>query len=167
VAGQRESASESRERRLEALHAKLKQDVAECRQKLQNELWVLQSVCDESNEDTPVRNAERAQESFNTQRAFIDQQLTDLNTRVDHTARYLDECHAGMEKQLPAPVVELKGRDASRQIAIEQLDYALAAAGRVDGQMLPQWIAGWRLFGLGLLIFVVVTVALRRHCVPT
>ena len=159
VAGQRESASESRERRLEALHAKLKQDVAECRQKLQNELWVLQSVCDESNEDTPVRNAERAQESFNTQRAFIDQQLADLNTRVDHTAKYLDECHSGMEKQLPAPVVELKGRDASRQIAIEQLDYALAAAGRVDSQILPQWIAGWRLFGLGLLIFVVVTVA--------
>ncbi|MFO1000546.1 MAG: FtsK/SpoIIIE domain-containing protein [Planctomycetaceae bacterium] len=159
VAGQRESASESRERRLEELHAKLKQDVAECRQKLQNELWVLQSVCDESNEDTPVRNAERAQESFNTQRAFIDQQLSDLNTRVDHTAKYLDECHAGMEKQLPAPVVELKGRDASRQIAIEQLDYALAAAGRVDSQLLPQWIAGWRLFGLGLLIFHVVTIA--------
>lgn len=159
VAGQRESASESRERRLEELHARLKQDVAECRQKLQNELWVLQSVCDESNEDTPVRNAERAQESFNTQRAFIDQQLTDLNTRVDHTARYLDECHAGMEKQLPAPIVELKGRDASRQIAIEQLDYALAAAGRVDSQLLPQWIAGWRLFGLGFLIFLVVTVA--------
>ena len=159
VAGQRESASESRERRLEELHAKLKQDVADCRQKLQNELWVLQSVCDESNEDTPVRNAERAQESFNTQRAFIDQQLADLNTRVDHTARYLDECHAGMEKQLPAPVVELKGRDASRQIAIEQLDYALAAAGRVDSQILPQWIAGWRLFGLGFLIFLVITVA--------
>ncbi len=159
VAGQRESASESRERRLEDLHAKLKQDVADCRQKLQNELWVLQSVCDESNEDTPVRNAERAQESFKTQRAFIDQQLADLNTRVDHTAKYLDECHAGMEKQLPAPVVELKGRDASRQIAIEQLDYAIAAAGRVDSQILPQWIAGWRLFGLGLLIFIVVTVA--------
>jgi hypothetical protein len=159
VAGQRESASEARERRLEELHAKLKQDVAECRQKLQNELWVLQSVCDESNEDTPVRNAERAQESFNTQNAFIEQQLADLNTRVDHTAKYLDECHAGMEKQLPAPVVELKGRDASRQIAIEQLDYALAAAGRVDSQLLPQWIAGWRLFGLGFLIFVVVTVA--------
>jgi S-DNA-T family DNA segregation ATPase FtsK/SpoIIIE len=159
VAGQRESASEARERRLEALHAKLKQDVAECRQKLQNELWVLQSVYDESNEDTPVRNAERAQESFNTQRAFIDQQLADLNSRVDHTARYLDDCHAGMEKQLPPPVVELKGRDASRQIAVEQLDYALAAAGRVDGQMLPQWIAGWRLFGLGLLIFIVVTIA--------
>ena len=159
VAGQRESASEARERRLEALHAKLKQDVAECRQKLQNELWVLQSVCDESNEDTPVRNAERAQESFNTQRAFIDQQLADLNSRVDHTARYLDDCHAGVEKQLPLPVVELKGRDASRQIAVEQLDYALAAAGRVDSQMLPQWIAGWRLFGLGLLIFIVVTVA--------
>lgn len=158
VAGQRESASEARERRLEELHTKLKQDVAECRQKLQNELWVLQSVYDESNEDTPVRNAERAQESFNTQKAFIDQQLADLNTRVDHTAKYLDECHAGMEKQLPAPVVELKGRDASRQIAIEQLDYALAAAGRVDSQILPQWIAGWRLFGLGLLIFVVFTV---------
>jgi DNA segregation ATPase FtsK/SpoIIIE, S-DNA-T family len=159
VAGQRESASEARERRLEALHAKLKQDVAECRQKLQNELWVLQSVYDESNEDTPVRNAERAQESFNTQKAFIDQQLADLNSRVDHTAKYLDDCHAGMEKQLPPPVVELKGRDASRQIAVEQLDYALAAAGRVDGQMLPQWIAGWRLFGLGLLIFIVVTIA--------
>lgn len=159
VAGQRESASEIRERRLEELHSKLKQDVADCRLKLQNELWVLQSVCDESNEDTPVRNAERAQESFNTQKSFIDQQLADLHSRVDHTAKYLDECHAGMDKQLPLPVVELKGRDTSRQIAIEQLDYALAAAGRVDSQMLPQWIAGWRLFGLGLLIFLVVTVA--------
>lgn len=56
----REAISRSRERKLSELAAAFKEDSAIIRQKLQSELWVLQSVCDESNEDTPVREAERA-----------------------------------------------------------------------------------------------------------
>ncbi len=158
VAGRRESASETRERLLSELHAKLKEDVAECRQKLQDELWVLQSVCDESNEDTPVRNAERAQEVFNTQQTFIEQQLTDLDARVTAGGRYLASCHAGMDSVSPPAAVELKGREASRTVAVEQVDLALVSAGKLDGFSLPQWIYGWRLYGLGLLVFVVVAI---------
>ena len=158
VAGRRESASETRERLLSELHAKLKEDVAECRQKLQDELWVLQSVCDESNEDTPVRNAERAQEVFNTQQTFIEQQLTDLDARVTAGGHYLASCHAGMDSVLPPAAVELKGREASRTVAVEQVDLALVSAGKLDGFSLPQWIYGWRLYGLGLLVFVVVAI---------
>lgn len=158
IAVQREAASESRERRLAELQARLKDDVAECRSKLQNELWVLQSVCDESNEDTPVRNVERSQEIVNTQQAFIDQQLSDVDERTQSLSRYLQACHAAMESILPPANVELKGRESSRVTAVEQADLALAAAGALHRQSLPQWIIGWRLYGLSLLVFVVVAI---------
>ena len=157
-ATERETASEARERLLAELHAQLKEDVAECRQKLQNELWVLQSVCDESNEDTPVSNTERAQEVFQTQQTFLEQQHSDLDARVQATAKYLQSCHAPTDVSSPPVTVELKAREASRVTAVQQVDMALASAGKLDDLHLPQWIMGWRLYGLALLIFVVVAI---------
>ena len=156
LAAQRETALESRERKLRELNARLNDRLAECRQKLQGELWVLQSVCDETNEDTPVRQAERAHEIFHTQQNYVDQQLSDAEIRVQQSARYLQSCHAGMESVIPPVDVEFKGRDTSRLTATEQVDLALACAHQLDRQHLPQWIIGWRMYGLGALIFGIV-----------
>ena len=141
-----------------SLQVRFEEEASECRQKLQSELWVLQSVFDESNEDTPVRNAERAHEVFHTQQKYIDQQLGDLKERVAASASYLKSCHAGTEEATPPVNVELKAREASRTIAGEQVDLAFVAAGDLDRQSLPQWIVGFRMYGLALLIFFIVAV---------
>ena len=154
----REAAIGSRERKLNVLAAGFKEDVASIRQKLQSELWVLQSVCDESNEDTPVREAERSHEIFQTQQAFAEQHLSDLDARVQFTARYLDHCHAGMDSTKPPVNVSVKGREASHTLGMKQIDLAMASAGVIDRQNLPQWICGFRIWGLTLLIFVVVAI---------
>ncbi len=154
----RDEEHHSRESRLNDLDASYRDDVAAIRQKLQNELWVLQSVCDESNEDTPVREAERAHDIYLTQRTFTEQQLNDLTARVQFTQQYLDNCHAGMDSALPIANVPVKGREASRVLAMEQADLALASAVSIDRQNLPQWICGRRILGLGVLIFVVTTI---------
>ena len=154
----REAISRSRERKLSELAAAFKEDSAIIRQKLQSELWVLQSVCDESNEDTPVREAERAHEIFQTQQAFAAQNLRDLDSRLQFTHQYLEHCHAGTDSTFPPVNVSIKGREASHTLAMEQCDLAMASAGAIDRQSLPQWICGLRIWGLTLLIFVVVAI---------
>ena len=158
ISSVREAASGLRERKLSDLATGLKEDLAVIRQKLQSELWVLQSVCDESNEDTPVREAGRAYEIFQTQQAFAAQQLSDLDARVQFTDKYLEHCHAGTDSTIPPVNVSIKGREGSHTLAMEQRDLAIASAGAIDRQSLPQWICGPRIWGLTLLIFVVVTV---------
>ncbi len=154
----RDAARGSRERKLNDLSVAYKEEVGAIRNRLQSELWVLQSVCDESNEDTPVREAERAHEIFHTQQAFAAQQLSDLNARVQFTASYLDHCHARMDPEIPPVNVHMKGREASHVLGIEQIDLAMASAAAIDRQNLPQWICGLRIWGLTLLIFVVVSI---------
>ena len=152
----REAASETREQKLAHIEAEFKDDTASIRQKLQSELWVLQSVCDESNEDTPVREAERENEVYQTHKRFAEQQTNDLNARVVFTEKYLEHCHAGMDATSPPVNAQIKGRDASRALAMEQVDLAMASAGAIDRQNLPQWICGFRIWGLSLLIFLIV-----------
>ncbi len=158
ISSVREAARDSRERKLSDLVAVVKVDTATIRQRLQSELWVLQSVCDESNEDTPVREAERAHEIFQTQQTFAAQQLSDLDARVQFTCKYLDHCHAGTDSTIPPVNVQIKGREASHALAMEQCDRAMASAGLIDRQSLPQWICGLRIWGLTLLIFFVVAI---------
>lgn len=152
----REAASETREHKLAQIEAEYRDAVASIRQKLQSELWVLQSVCDESNEDTPVREAEREHEVYQTHKRFAEQQISDLDTRVQYTEKYLELCHASMDATLPAVNVQIKGREASRTLAMEQVDLAMASAGAIDRQHLPQWVCGFRIWGLSLLLFLVV-----------
>ena len=158
VGVQRDAATRLKDQKLQELDSQLQQQVSELRQKLQNELWVLQSVCDEQNEDTPVRHAERAQEIQNTQQSALEQQLSDLHQRIEVVSKYLKDCHAGTDSRLPTATIELKGRESTRKAAVAEIDSALVAASEIESQGLPQWIAGWRLYGLGLVVFLVVSI---------
>ena len=144
--------------RLRQLEIQLMESVSAVRTRLQHELWVLQSVCDENQEDTPVRYSERARGEFQTQRKWLEQRFAELDERVRLSYEYLKECHAGMELTAPPPVAEAKSRDAARGTAAEFADRALVAAMAIDRPSLPQWIAGGRIFGLGILIFLIVSV---------
>ena len=144
--------------RLRELEVAGKEATAAIRARLQNELWVLQSVCDENQEDTPVRQAERARGDFQTQQKWLEQRFAELDERVRLSAEYLNQCHAGMDAALPSPVVEAKSRDAARVQATDFADRAMIAAAAIDHPSLPQWILGWRILGLGLLVFLVISV---------
>lgn len=152
---QRADSLSDRLQRLERLQI---ESVSAVRTRLQHELWVLQSVCDEHQEDTPVWSSERAQGEFQTQLKWLQQRFAELDERVRMSSEYLRVCHAGMESTLPPPVAEAKSRDAARGTAAEFADRALVAAMAIDRPSLPQWIAGGRIFGLGILIFLIVSV---------
>ncbi len=152
----REEIGRSYQHKLKDLEAIQKDKVAVIHQKLQSELWVLHSVCDESNEETPVREAERARDIYETHRKFAEQQLSDLIERVQFTEKYLERCHSQTGSTLPAVNVSIKGREASHTLAIEQAELALKSASFIDRQNLPQWIYGWRIWAFTLLVFVVV-----------
>ena len=156
--GERDAIERLQANTLKDLEASYKIEVASIRQKLQSELWVLQSVCDESNEETPVREAERARDIYDTHRRFTEQQLNDLAERVQFADRYLERCHAGMDAAIPPVNVPIKGREASHALAIEQAELALNAASTIDGQNLPQWICGWRIWGVAIFVFVLVSI---------
>lgn len=158
VSGQREAASDNRERRLEEIEGQYQEATAELRNRLQNELWVLQSVCDENNEDTPVRQAERAEEIYHTHQTNLVQRINDAQQTMLATAEYLRQCHAAAEMELPAAQIELKSRETARNAALENVDQALLAATAIDRRSLPQWIIGWRILGLALLIFLLVMI---------
>jgi hypothetical protein len=154
----RENTNRSHQHKLRDLEAVHKDGLAAIRQKLQSELWVLQSVCDETNEETPVREAERERDIYETHRKFTTQQLSDVAERVQYVQKYLERCHSGTDAVIPPINVSIKGREASRTMAIEQAEQALESANFIDRQNLPQWICGWRIWGLTLLIFFVVAI---------
>jgi len=144
--------------RLSELQVQCDARCAAIEQKLQSDLWVLQSVCDETQEDTPLSEAARALENFQTQSAWLDQRLTDLDQRIGVSVDYLRLCHAHADETLPPPIAEARNREEARQKATEQMDEALKCAVEIDRRSLPQWVLGWRVAGLGLLIFLTVAV---------
>jgi S-DNA-T family DNA segregation ATPase FtsK/SpoIIIE len=158
ITGIRAAANSAHDCRLNDCAADYKSDLASIQQKLQSELWVLQSVCDEENEDTPVREAERERDIFETQRANIDHRMVELAARVEATEVYLQHCHAATDSAIPPVNVPVKGREASHTLATTQADMAVLSANVIDRQSLPQWMCGLRLHGLAFTIFIVVTI---------
>ncbi|MFM8726384.1 MAG: hypothetical protein ACKON9_14810, partial [Planctomycetaceae bacterium] len=154
----RQQLRQATQARLSELQVQCDATCAGIEQKLQSELWVLQSVCDETQEDTPLSEAARAHENFQTQSAWLDQRLTDLDQRIGVSGDYLRLCHARADETLPPPVAEARNREEARQKATEQMDEALKRAVEIDRRSLPQWVLGWRVAGLGLLIFLTVAV---------
>ncbi len=128
--------------------------IAAIRSKLQNDLWVLNEVLDENREDSPLSQAERARENFETQEAALRQRLEDLDTRMRASAEYLEACHAAHDGSQPAVAVQARSRDAARTEALEWIDQVVIASGRLNRLTLPQWVLGARLYFLGLLIFL-------------
>ncbi len=122
--------------------------------KLQNDLWVLNEVLDENREDSPVSQADRARENFDTQDVSLKQRLEDLSTRMQASVDYLQACHAAPDDAQPAAAVQARNREAARSEALEWIDKVVITSGRLNRLTLPQWIIGARLYGLALLLFL-------------
>ncbi|MEY3174435.1 MAG: translocase FtsK [Planctomycetota bacterium] len=132
--------------------------VAAVRARLQNDLWVLNEVLDENREDSPLSQAERARENFETQETSLRQRLEDLDTRMQASAAYLAACHAAHEGSQPAAAIQSRQREPARTEALEWIDKLILSSGRLNRLSLPQWVLGARLYGLALLIFLVAAV---------
>jgi len=144
--------------RIEDLARRHGDAVAAVQSKLENELWVLNEVLDENREDSPVSQAERARENFETQDVSLKQRLEDLSTRMQASIDYLRACHAAPDEAQPAAAVQARNREAARTEALEWFDKVVIASGRLNRLTLPQWIIGARLYVLALLLFLAAAV---------
>lgn len=126
-------------------------------QTLDNNLWVLQSVCDETQENSPVMRLRRSTEAFESQRSEAAAMIGNLTQRLEFTAKYLAHCHASVAIELPEPSVAAENREDNHRLLNEQCTQAFTAADQIDRLMLPQWVCGMRLVGLSLLIILVLT----------
>ncbi|MFN8710949.1 MAG: FtsK/SpoIIIE domain-containing protein, partial [Planctomyces sp.] len=125
-------------------------------QAFEHENWVLQSVCDDEGEDTPITRSRSFAETFENQSQVMDELLVTLRERIKNTDQYLTRCHAGMESELPASSLTNGTREENREAAQKHSNEAFLAADQIDGLMIPGWVSGFRL----LIIFFFITIVL-------
>ncbi|MCA9063473.1 MAG: hypothetical protein KDA96_10450, partial [Planctomycetaceae bacterium] len=157
-AARSETLQDARQRQIEDAQLKRDEQIREIRSRLDSELWVLQSVLDEDNEETPVRNAERAQETYTTQNRHLTERFNALDSRIAATEEYLASCHAGMDRTLPPPAIKPGKREQARTQALESVETALSLGEEIDRLKLPCWVRGARLVGIGLLLLITITI---------
>ncbi len=125
---------------------------------LENELWVLQSVCDENGVDTPVSNYERAEASFENQQKGAIDVINTLNRRVEETEAWLAKCHTSADSLLPTPSIQLGTPEVNRQYIADETAAALELSDSIFRQHLPQWVLGWRPVWISLLLIPVIAI---------
>ncbi|MEQ9409161.1 MAG: FtsK/SpoIIIE domain-containing protein [Fuerstiella sp.] len=150
-----ESLKETHARSSRSLSTRLQDGVSTLEERRQSELWVLQSVMDEDVDDGPVIQFDREVETFATQKAFLDERLEQLEQQLRQSSELLDHCHASADASLPEPQLTVRRRLELRDAAVRAGDEALAEAEKLQRMQLPQWVKGFRIWGFGLLAFVV------------
>lgn len=132
--------------------------VEELQRRLESELWVLQSVCDETSDDSPVGRLERARETWETQRQMLEERFRVLAENTSSTQTFLESCHAAPDTELPPPNRSPSGGEAARQQAVEEIERAVGHIASIGRMRLPHVVYGWRLLLLSALAFLVVFV---------
>ncbi|MBL8814687.1 MAG: hypothetical protein JNL58_01565 [Planctomyces sp.] len=146
------------DRRLAVSQVKFEESRRELQKALDHELWVIQSICDESGEDTPVFLHSRAEELFDNQLRVVKESLDDLTQRLEQTGQYLQSCHAGTEATLPPHDHDKGNRDHYYQVLEHSSAEAMKAAQEIDSFVVPPWIQGLRMPVIGLILTLVGTV---------
>lgn len=159
-----ESIVEQKRLALDHVTSGLNEALVKLNEHQQDETWVVQSVFDETSEHSPVAIFEREADTFVTQKAFLDDRLQKVETRIERTESFLTDCHVGTEQERPAPEVHEKSRSRLRELTVAEADTALSQAETVEDSTLAQWIKGWRLWGFsltGILILIVPVTAVK------
>lgn len=138
------------------LHA----EVTALEERRNSENWILQSVLDEETHGSPITQFERAAETFVNQKTSLDERFEALQQQVQFSQDYLAHCHAGAEAVLPAATVSTENREALHDTVIESSDNLVMAADQLERLHLPQWVKGKRIWGLGLLMFLVLWIVI-------
>lgn len=155
----RQSLQQNHQRRIQSLHSDLESEKSKCEERRRSELWMLQSVMDEEVDNTPVTEFEREAETFNTQKTFLNDRFTLLQEHAAQARDHLAHCHAAADDTLPPSTVKVRKRLELRDAAVSSGDALLAEAEQLHSLHLPHWVKGMRIWGFGLLSFVVLWIA--------
>lgn len=137
----------------------LDEAVAKLEERRKSETWVLQSILDEETNDSPIKQFEREADAFVNQKTYLDDRFEGLQQQIQYSQQFLEHCHAGMEVVLPPAEVPNASREELRDSAVETADLLLAEAGELEAIHSTNWVKGLRLWGLGLLGFLILWVA--------
>ena len=153
-----ESLRSNRDQQVAKLTTELKEQIRECEERRDSEMWMLQSVMDDEADDSPATHFEREVETFHTQKAFLDERFGQLQEQLDQTGEYLARCHSAMESTLPESTLRSGKRLELRDLAVEAGDKVLVESEAIERLHLPHWIKGMRLWGFSLLAFLILWV---------
>lgn len=154
---QTSSLLENHELNLQRINARLTDELAELEERRRSETWMLQSVLDEESDDSPIMHFDREAETYVTQKAFLDERFQAIDDRIRQTEDFLAACHTSVDPEQPTSSRSPKGsRDSLRDLAVESGDLVISEADQLGRLHLPQWIKGFRLWGISLLVFVLI-----------
>lgn len=155
----RQSLQENHESRIRSLVSSGQTEKNECEERRKSELWMLQSVMDEGVDDTPATMFDREAETFLTQKTFLDERFDQVRQHAEQAKLYLADCHVAADDEHPASTVQVRKRLELRDAAVEAGDAVLLESAQLENLHLPHWVKGMRLWGFGLLGFIVVWIA--------
>ena len=153
-----DSLRQNHDQTLQQLTTRLSEELEELEERRQSETWMLHSILDEETGGSPVTQFEREADTYVTQKGFLDERFEALQQQVQKSQQFLEHCHAGAESTLPEPAVQHANRETLRDLAVESGDELLAEAHQLERLRLVHWVQGLRIWGFGLLGFVVLWV---------
>lgn len=138
------------------LTTRFREEVSKLEEQRKSETWILQSVLDEETDGSPITEFQREAETFVNHKTHLDQRLEGLQQKVQYSHQYLEYCHASADIVLPAPTVGNATRESLRDTATQSADQVSTVAEDLERLHSPHWVKGLRIWGLGLLTFLVI-----------
>lgn len=146
--------SAQHQRTLQNLTTQTQQQLTELEERREQENWILNSVLDESSEDSPVVECARVSDAFVLQHESFQESDQAARQYLKQTGDYLAECHAGTDSALPAANYQSGRIDEVRETATLEYSNATSQLNRIYEYKLPSMVRGFRIWGMGLLAFV-------------
>lgn len=145
-----------KERVLADLRGALDDSCRRLQKALDDEVWVLQSVNDETGDDSPTRKYERTAEAGQTHFREATGTLEKLDQRIAFTAGVLKTSHAATETDLPQSNNGEQTLEESQECVTAQTNEAFRLADEIDRLLLPQFFSGLKapVIAVGLLILL-------------
>ncbi|MCA9083929.1 MAG: hypothetical protein KDA81_07725 [Planctomycetaceae bacterium] len=151
-----ESAEEQYRSETRQLMFRLEDGRAKLEEQRRSETWILQSVLDEDQDDSPATRFDREVETFVTQKAFLDERFELLDQQLEESRAFLASCHTSDEITIPTPQVPSVSRTELRDLATEAADAVLTDGAELRRMHLPHWVRGFRIWGFSLLAFLLI-----------
>lgn len=146
--------STQHQRTIHNLTTQTQQQLTELEERRQQEDWILNSVLDETSEDSPVVECERVSEAFILQHESFQESKQVTSDYLKQADKYLSECHSQVSMDLPAAVYQRGRIEEVREIAAAEYSNTTLQLNRVYEYKLPSVVRGLRIWGLSLLAFL-------------
>lgn len=150
--------SSQHQRTLHNLTTQTQQQLAELEERRQQEDWILNSVLDETSEDSPIVECDRVSEAFILQHESFQESKQTTSDYLKQAKDYLAECHAAVSVDLPSANYQRGRIEEVRETASMEYSNAMHKLNQVYEYKLPSVIRGPRIWGLSVLSFLLLWV---------